>query len=187
MCCSHELPDFASAWWSTGAFDAVVCEHWEHGGTGAVELAKAVERACKQESKFEFLYDVDLSIKEKIEAIATKIYRADGVEYSPEAEAAIDKYTSMGFVNLPICMAKTQYSFSHDAALKGAPSNFVLPIRYRCTDLGELVQVLLWDRCVTGVYMQGCRRICWGWIRVSFSRHDDDHAWPANPTVLLRH
>lgn len=93
-------------------------------------MAEAVERACLQESKFEFLYDVNLSIKEKIEIIAKKIYRADGVEYSPEAESAIAKYTDMGFVDLPICMAKTQYSFSHDATLKGAPSGFTLPIRY---------------------------------------------------------
>lgn len=112
-----------------GAFDAVVCEHWEHGGQGAVALAGAVERACSQESKFEFLYNVDLSIKEKIEIIAKQVYRADGVEYSPEAEAAITKYTDMGFVKLPICMAKTQYSFSHEASRKGAPTGFMLPIR----------------------------------------------------------
>lgn len=112
-----------------GAVAAVVCEHWEHGGKGAVDLAKAVESACLQENKFEFLYDVNLSIKDKIEAIAKKIYRADGVEYSADAEAAIAKYSDMGFVNLPICMAKTQYSFSHDATQKGAPTGFTLPIR----------------------------------------------------------
>eukprot|EP00892_Ulva_mutabilis_P006430 jgi/Ulvmu1/4159/UM019_0138.1 len=124
-----ELQAIKAASLEAGAFDAVVCEHWEHGGHGAVDLAEAVERACREDSKFEFLYDVNSSIKEKIEAIAKKIYRADKVQYSPEADAAIAKYTSMGFVKLPICMAKTQYSFSHDASLKGAPSGFTLPIR----------------------------------------------------------
>ena len=114
---------------SAGAFDAVVCEHWEKGGAGAVGLAHAVDKACAHASSFQFLYDVELPIKDKIHAIATKIYRADGVSYEPPAEAAIEKYTKLGFANLPICMAKTQYSFSHDAALKGAPTGFTLPIR----------------------------------------------------------
>lgn len=112
-----------------GAFDAVVCNHHAQGGAGAVPLAMAVERACKASSDFKFLYDVELPIKDKIEAIATKLYRAEGVDYSPEAEESIAKYTAMGFDKLPICMAKTQYSFSHDAARKGAPTGFRLPIR----------------------------------------------------------
>lgn len=112
-----------------GAYDAVVCEHWEKGGAGAVGLARSVERACNEKTNFQFLYDVNLPIKAKIEAVATKMYRADGVDYLPEAEAAIEKYTKLGFGKLPICMAKTQYSFSHDAARKGAPTGFRLPIR----------------------------------------------------------
>lgn len=112
-----------------GAFDAVVCEHWAKGGAGAVGLADAVERACAAPTDFRFLYASELPIKEKIEIIAREMYRADGVDYLPEAEAAIAKYTRMGFDNLPICMAKTQYSFSHDASQKGAPLGFRLPIR----------------------------------------------------------
>ena len=107
----------------------MVCEHWEKGGAGAVDLARAVERACAAPPAFKFLYDVAAPIKDKIEAIAVQMYRADGVDYSPEADAAIAKYTALGFDKLPICMAKTQYSFSHDAALKGAPTGFRLPIR----------------------------------------------------------
>jgi formyltetrahydrofolate synthetase len=107
----------------------VVCEHWEKGGAGAVALAQSVKRACNEKTNFQFLYDINLPIKAKIEAIATKIYRADGVDYLPKAEAAIEKYTKLGFGMLPICMAKTQYSFSHDASLKGAPTGFRLPIR----------------------------------------------------------
>jgi formyltetrahydrofolate synthetase len=112
-----------------GAFDAVVCEHWQYGGRGAVGLARAVARACEEPAPFRFLYDAASPIKAKIEAIAREIYRASGVEYSDDADAALRRFESMGFGSLPICMAKTQYSFSHDAAQKGAPSGFVLPIR----------------------------------------------------------
>ena len=112
-----------------GAFDAVVCEHWEKGGAGTVGLVEAVQKACKEAPQFRFLYELDQPIKAKIEKIAVEMYRADGVDYLPEAEAAIDKYTALGFDKLPICMAKTQYSFSHDAKRKGAPTGFRLPIR----------------------------------------------------------
>lgn len=112
-----------------GAFDAVVCTHHAHGGKGAVNLGIAVEKACKsQTGPFKFLYPVESSIKEKIEVIA-KSYGASGVEYSEQAEKKIEMYTKQGFSSLPICMAKTQYSFSHDPSQKGAPSGFVLPIR----------------------------------------------------------
>lgn len=107
----------------------MVANHWEKGGAGAVALAHAVEAACQQLTDFKFLYPLEVSIKEKIETIAREMYRADGVDYTPEAEASIAQYTRMGFGALPICMAKTQYSFSHDAALKGAPTGFRLPIR----------------------------------------------------------
>ncbi|CAN6882660.1 unnamed protein product [Brassica oleracea] len=112
-----------------GAFDAVICSHHAHGGKGAVDLGIAVERACQNITQpLKFLYPLDISIKEKIEAIA-KSYGASGVEYSDQAEKQIEMYTQQGFSNLPICMSKTQYSFSHDASKKGAPSGFVLPIR----------------------------------------------------------
>ena len=112
-----------------GAFDAVVCNHWEEGGNGALDLAKAVVRAAEQPVNFKFLYPLDWPIKKKIETIAHEIYGADGVDYSPEAEERISEYTRLGLDNLPICMAKTHLSLSHDPALKGVPKNFRIPIR----------------------------------------------------------
>ncbi|MCK4870796.1 MAG: formate--tetrahydrofolate ligase [Gammaproteobacteria bacterium] len=112
-----------------GAEDAVMSNHWAEGGAGAVELAKAVEKACEQPSNFQFLYPLDMPIKEKIEAIAKNIYNAAGVEYSPLAEKQIELYTNAGFADLPICMAKTQLSISHDPNLKGAPSGFTIPVK----------------------------------------------------------
>lgn len=114
---------------AAGAEDAVMSNHWAEGGAGAVALAEAVIKACEKPSQFKFLYDLNLSIKDKINAIATKIYGASGVEYSPAAEEKIKLYTKMGFDKLPICMAKTQLSISHDSNLKGAPTGFVIPIR----------------------------------------------------------
>ncbi|XP_078591799.1 C-1-tetrahydrofolate synthase, cytoplasmic-like isoform X2 [Branchiostoma floridae x Branchiostoma japonicum] len=112
-----------------GAFDAVICSHWANGGAGATDLAQAVERASQQSSDFHFLYDVKLPLEEKIEAIAKKIYGADGIELSEQAQAAINRYKSQGFNDLPICMAKTHLSLSHDPERKGAPTGFTLPIR----------------------------------------------------------
>ena len=80
-------------------------------------------------TNFHFLYPVEASIKEKIECIAREVYGAAGVEYSPEAEKKIELYTRQGFDKLPVCMAKTQYSLSHDPELKGAPTGFIVPIR----------------------------------------------------------
>ncbi len=107
-----------------GAMDAVVSRHWMTGGKGAIALAEAVVKACDQPSNFKFLYPLELTIKEKIETICREIYRADGVDYSPEAERKIELYTKLGFDKLPLCMAKTHLSFSTDAALKGAPRGF---------------------------------------------------------------
>jgi methylenetetrahydrofolate dehydrogenase (NADP+) / methenyltetrahydrofolate cyclohydrolase / formyltetrahydrofolate synthetase len=111
-----------------GAEGAYKCTHWMHGGKGAVELGKAVMEAARMPKKFEFLYPLESSIKDKIEAIA-RFYGADGVDYSPEAEEKIALYTGLGFDNLPICMAKTHLSFTADAAIKGAPTDFRIPIR----------------------------------------------------------
>lgn len=108
---------------------AVPATHWMNGGAGAVELADAVMDAAKQTSNFQFLYPLEWTIKQKIEAIAREIYRADGVDYTPEAEAKIELYTRNGFDKLPICMAKTHLSFTADAAIKGAPTGFRIPIR----------------------------------------------------------
>jgi formyltetrahydrofolate synthetase len=112
-----------------GAEDAVICDHWEKGGEGAIELANAVVKACAQPSNFKFLYPLEWSIKQKIETIASEVYGADGVDYSPEAEERIAEYTRLGFDKLPICMAKTHLSLSHDAALKGVPKGYRIPIR----------------------------------------------------------
>jgi formyltetrahydrofolate synthetase len=108
---------------------AVPTTHWMNGGAGAVDLADALMDAAKQTSNFEFLYPLDWPIKQKIEAIAREIYRADGVDYTPEAESKIELYTRNGFDKLPICMAKTHLSFTADAAVKGAPTGFRIPIR----------------------------------------------------------
>lgn len=114
---------------AAGAFDAVLCTHHAHGGKGAVDLGIAVQKACENATQpLKFLYPLDISIKEKIEAIA-RSYGASGVDYSEQAEKQIEMYTKQGFSGLPICMAKTQYSFSDNASAKGAPTGFVLPIR----------------------------------------------------------
>jgi formyltetrahydrofolate synthetase len=112
-----------------GAMDAVVSRHWMEGGKGALALAQAVVEACEKPSDFKFLYDLNLSIKEKIETIAREIYRADGVDYTPEAEAKIELFNKLGFDKLPMNMAKTHLSFTHDAKIKGAPRGFRIPIR----------------------------------------------------------
>jgi formyltetrahydrofolate synthetase len=112
-----------------GAEDAVVSRHWAEGGEGAIDLAKAVVAACDKPSNFKFLYPLDMPIKDKIETIARQIYGADGVDYTPEAEARIEEYTRLGFDKLPICMAKTHLSLSHDAELKGVPKGFRIPVQ----------------------------------------------------------
>ena len=114
---------------AAGAEDAVVSNHWAEGGAGAVALGNAVIAACKKPSKFKFLYPLEMSIKDKIETIAREMYSAGAVEYSPEAEKKIEVYTRQGFDKLPICMAKTHLSISHDPNLKGAPSGFTVPVR----------------------------------------------------------
>ena len=112
-----------------GAMDAVVSTHWMDGGAGAVKLAEAVIKAAEKPNQFKFLYPLEFSIKEKIETICKEIYGAEGVDYSPEAEAKIALYTKLGFANLPLCMAKTHLSFTTDASLKGAPTGFRVPVR----------------------------------------------------------
>lgn len=113
-----------------GAFDAIVSNHWEEGGKGAVDLANGVIRAStSQERNFKFLYDTEPSVEEKINTIAKVMYGAGEVEYLPEAQKKIELYTKQGFGNLPICIAKTQYSLSHDPNLKGVPTGFKFPIR----------------------------------------------------------
>jgi formyltetrahydrofolate synthetase len=112
-----------------GAEDAVVCRHWMEGGKGAVGLAEAVVAASEKPTKFKFLYPLEWSIKQKIEYICKEIYGADGAEYLPEAERKIELYNKLGFDKLPLCMAKTHLSLSHDPALKGVPKGYKIPIR----------------------------------------------------------
>ena len=109
--------------------DAVISNPWGLGGKGAVSLAEAVVKAAEKTSDFKFLYPLNSSIKQKIETIAKEIYGAEGVEYSAEAEERITEYTRLGFDKLPICMAKTHLSLSHDPELKGVPKGFTIPIR----------------------------------------------------------
>ncbi len=126
---SHEMDLIRSAAMEAGASAAVTSNHWAEGGAGAAELAAAVEAACEEPSAFDFLYPLDRSIKEKIETIATEIYGAAEVEYAPTAERQIAEFERAGFGYLPICMAKTHLSISHDPALKGAPTGYTLPVR----------------------------------------------------------
>ncbi|XP_055394299.1 C-1-tetrahydrofolate synthase, cytoplasmic isoform X2 [Bubalus kerabau] len=112
-----------------GAFDAVKCSHWAEGGRGALALAEAVQRAAAAPSSFQLLYDLKLPVEDKIRIIAQKIYGADNIELLPEAQHKAEVYTKQGFGNLPICMAKTHLSLSHNPELKGVPTGFVLPIR----------------------------------------------------------
>jgi len=112
-----------------GAYDCCVSEVWANGSRGGLELGKSVIRAAQEKKNFKFLYPLDISIKEKIKTIATKIYGAWDVEYSPLAEEKIKLYTQRGYDRLPVCMAKTHLSLSHDQNLKGRPRDFILPIR----------------------------------------------------------
>ncbi|GFP35568.1 formate--tetrahydrofolate ligase [Candidatus Hakubella thermalkaliphila] len=109
--------------------DAVVSQVWAKGGEGGVDLAKAVVKAAEKPSQFRFLYPLEASIKEKIEIIATKVYGAEGVDYLPLAEEKIQLYTRLGYDRLPLCMAKTHLSLSHDPRLMNRPTGFRVPIR----------------------------------------------------------
>ena len=114
---------------AAGAYAAVVADHWARGGEGAVDLARAVSEACEQEKDFHLLYPLDWSIEKKVETIAREVYNADGVAFSETARAQIKRYTESGFAGLPICMAKTHLSISHDPNKKGVPNGYTLPVR----------------------------------------------------------
>ena len=109
--------------------NVALSEVWGKGGEGGMELAKEVIRLCEMENGFTYSYSLDSSIEEKIEAIARKIYRADGVEFLPAVRKQIKRLEKLGFGKLPVCMAKTQYSFSDNANLLGAPRNFRITVR----------------------------------------------------------
>jgi formate--tetrahydrofolate ligase len=108
---------------------SAVCHHFTDGGRGAVELAEAVAETAEEPRDFRFLYPAQAPLREKIETIATRIYGADGVDYSPAAATQLDSYERNGFGWMPVCIAKTQLSLSHDPTLKGAPVGWRLPVR----------------------------------------------------------
>ncbi|KIV96618.1 hypothetical protein PV10_00460 [Exophiala mesophila] len=114
---------------AAGAEAAVPANHWAEGGAGAVDLANAVIKASTQPKDFKLLYDLNDTVQARIEKIGKEMYGAANVEFSELAQKKVDLYTKQGFGNLPICIAKTQYSLSHDPALKGAPTGFTVPIR----------------------------------------------------------
>lgn len=114
---------------AAGAEDAISANHWAEGGAGAVELAKGVVIASSKPKNFNVLYDLEGTVQERIERIGKAMYGAEKVEFSELAQQKVDTYTKQGYGNLPICIAKTQYSLSHDPALKGAPTGFTVPIR----------------------------------------------------------
>ena len=109
--------------------NVALSEVWAKGGEGGKALAEEVIRLCEQENDFRFAYELDGTIEEKLNDIATKIYHADGVVLTPNAKKQAAELTALGFDKLPICMAKTQYSFSDDAALLGAPKGFTVTVR----------------------------------------------------------
>ena len=109
--------------------NVALSEVWAKGGEGGMALAEEVVRLCEQPNSFNQSYELDLSIEEKLETICKKIYHADGVMLTPNAKKQAKQLTDLGFAGLPICMAKTQYSFSDDAALLGAPSGFTVTVR----------------------------------------------------------
>jgi formate--tetrahydrofolate ligase len=115
---------------AAGARDAVIATHFTDGGAGAAALAEAVWAACEDPSRaFQLLYPDDAPLGEKIHTIVTQVYGADGMDFTPKAAKQLKQYEELGYGHLPVCMAKTQYSLSHDAGLKGRPSGFTVPIR----------------------------------------------------------
>ena len=117
--------------------NVVLSDVWAHGGEGGIDLANEVVRLTEEgDNKFSFVYDLDMSIKEKIEAVAAKVYRADGVIYSAAAEKQIKDLERIGFTDVPVCMAKTQYSFSDDPDLICAPRGFKVNVADVKADAG---------------------------------------------------
>ncbi len=114
---------------ASGALACEVSEVWEKGGAGGEALARAVVSATEQPNRFDFLYPLDAPVADKISAVATKLYGADGIDLSPEARRQIDRYTSWGLGNLPVCIAKTHLSLSADGSKRGRPRGFRVPVR----------------------------------------------------------
>ena len=127
---TQEELDFILDSAESAGVDCCLCSHWANGGAGAEELAhRVMSHVTDSEPKIDFSYDLDLSLAEKITAVATRVYRAAEVEFSEEAESKLAHFEEIGYGNLPVCIAKTQYSFSADPTKLGAPSGFTLPVR----------------------------------------------------------
>ncbi|MDO4400040.1 MAG: formate--tetrahydrofolate ligase, partial [Coriobacteriia bacterium] len=109
--------------------NVALSEVWAKGGEGGIALAEEVIRLCEQPNDFQFSYESDLGLAQKIEAVATRIYHADGVTFTPAAKKELAQLESLGFGGMPVCMAKTQYSFSDDASKLGAPRDFNITVR----------------------------------------------------------
>ncbi len=116
--------------------NVVLSRVWAEGGAGGTDLAREVVRLCEEKNDFHFVYPLDISIKEKIEAVATKIYHADGVVFESKAEKQLKELEALGFNDVPVCMAKTQYSFSDRPELKGAPKGFKITVKDLKIDAG---------------------------------------------------
>lgn len=130
--------------------NVALSEVWAKGGEGGIAVANEVIRLCEEgENSFQFSYEDDMSIKDKINAIATKIYGADGVDYTPEADAEIAKLTKLGFDKVPVCMAKTQYSLTDDQTKLGRPTGFKITVRQASISAGAGFIV-----CLTGEIMK---------------------------------
>ena len=115
---------------NAGALDGVVSHHWEQGGEGAADLARAVEKASASEPKINYLYEPETPLKEKIATLARKVYGAGEVEYTREVRKKMDQFADWGYGNLPVCMAKTQYSLSHEPRYKNAPpQGYLFPVQ----------------------------------------------------------
>lgn len=151
----------------------VVSEHWARGGAGGAELARAVADAAERPKQFSFLYELDLSLEQKIRLVAQKMYGAKDVQLSELATQKLAQFEAQGFGRLPVCMAKTQLSLSHDPAKKGAPQG-------ECRGVSCKARRLHAAR-PRGQHLGGCR------LRVPALRRDHDHARPEHPTLLLRH
>ena len=116
--------------------NVVLSRVWAEGGAGGTDLAREVVRLCEEKNDFHFVYPLDISIKEKIEAVATKIYHADGVVFESKAEKQLKELEALGFNDVPVCMAKTQYSFSDRPELRGAPKGFKITVKDLKIDAG---------------------------------------------------
>ena len=126
---TKEELDFVEAKCKALGADVALSEVWAKGGAGGIELAEKVEAAMQKNNNFHFMYDVNQSIPEKITTIAKEIYGADGVNFTKAAQKQLKEIEDLGYDKMPICMAKTQYSFSDDATKLGRPTGFMITVR----------------------------------------------------------